>query len=104
VKLFELPAPGICILAGYDSNSKMRVALFSSYKFEKDFLEEANQDKHILVFLEPQLSPLTVGLAQNCKVVSIFVNDDASQPVLEKLHRIGVRFWLYVPLVITRLI
>lgn len=70
----------------------MRVALFSSHKFEKDFLEKANQDKHQLVFLEARLTPLTVKLEQDCEAISVFVNDDGSQPILQELHRLGVRF------------
>ncbi|PTX13114.1 D-lactate dehydrogenase [Pontibacter mucosus] len=70
----------------------MKVALYSSHKFEKDFLEMANGGKHSLVFLGPNLSLSTVRLAQGCDAVSIFVNDDASQPVLEELHEIGIRY------------
>jgi D-lactate dehydrogenase len=70
----------------------MKVAVFSTYKFEKDHLKEATANKHELVFIEPKLSMDTVVLAKGCEAVSIFVNDDASKEVLEKLADSGIRY------------
>ena len=70
----------------------MKTAVFSAHKFERDYLINSNNDKHELKLLEPHLSIDTVGLAAGCEAVSIFVSDDASAPVLEKLHKQGVKF------------
>ena len=66
--------------------------MYSTHTFERSFLEQANDAKHELLFLKPRLSDTTVPLAQGCQAVSIFVGDDASQPVLEALSEIGVQF------------
>ena len=70
----------------------MQVALYSTHKFERGSLEQANKGRHGFSFLEPRLSPVTVSLAQGCQAVSIFVNDDASRAVLDALAQIGVHF------------
>lgn len=63
----------------------MKVAIYSTHKFEKEYLIKANNGKHELLFRELQLSLTTTVMAEGCEAVSIFVNDDASKSVLEKL-------------------
>ncbi len=70
----------------------MKVAVYSAHSFEKEPLSVANAGKHELKFIETALSLHTVPLVQDCNGVSIFVNDDASAPVLEQLHDMGVKF------------
>ena len=70
----------------------MKVAVFSTHKFEKSYLLQAASNKHELLLIEAQLSPATAALAQGCEAVCIFVNDDASKGVLEKLANAGVKF------------
>ncbi|HET9056335.1 MAG TPA: 2-hydroxyacid dehydrogenase [Chitinophagaceae bacterium] len=70
----------------------MKVAVFSTHKFEKDFLLRAAKGKHELILLEPQLSLTTAGLAEACNAVCIFVNDDGSKDVLKKISAIGIRY------------
>lgn len=69
----------------------MQVAVYSTHKFEKSFLETACHG-HTLRFLETRLTPDTVLLAKGCDAVSIFVNDDGSAPVLRMLENIGIRY------------
>lgn len=70
----------------------MKIAIFSSHKFELSYLEKANDNQHELKFFSTNLNINTLGLAQGNDVVSIFVNDDASAPILEKLHEYGIRY------------
>jgi D-lactate dehydrogenase len=70
----------------------MKVAVYSTHKFEKEYLITANSGKQDLLFIEAQLSPTTTAMAEGCEAVSIFVNDDASQKVLEKLANAGVKY------------
>jgi len=70
----------------------MDTVVYSTHKFEKDFLVRANAGKHDLKFLELPLNIETAHLAAGARAVSIFVNDDASEKVLEKLHIAGIRF------------
>lgn len=70
----------------------MKIALFSTHKFEKPFLQKANQDRFELLFLEARLTSETASLARDCDAVSLFVNDDASAPVLDKLSSFGIKY------------
>jgi D-lactate dehydrogenase len=70
----------------------MKVAVFSTKSYDRQFLTAANADAgHDLVFLETRLSELTVAAAEGAEAVCIFVNDDAGAAVLDALHRRGVR-------------
>ena len=70
----------------------METVIYSTHKFEKDYLERANAGKHSLKFLDVSLNITTADLANGAKAVSIFVNDDASGEVLVKLQKAGVKF------------
>lgn len=70
----------------------MKVAVYSTHKFEKDILLHAAGGKHELILLEPQLSITTAALADGCQAVCIFVNDDGSKDVLKKLSAIGIKY------------
>ncbi|MEJ7780835.1 MAG: 2-hydroxyacid dehydrogenase [Daejeonella sp.] len=70
----------------------MKTAIFSTHKFEKDYLIKASNGKHELLFIDVQLSLATTGLAEGCEAVSLFVNDDASKSVLEKLDKLGIKY------------
>lgn len=70
----------------------MNVAVFSSKPYDVEFLTAANADgHHDLHFLEPRLSAATAALAAGAEAVCLFVNDDASAPVLDMLAAVGVR-------------
>ncbi|MGB2569445.1 2-hydroxyacid dehydrogenase [Micromonospora citrea] len=70
----------------------MRVAVFSTKPYDRDFLTAANADgRHELALLEPRLSAETAPLARGADAVCAFVNDDLGAPVLEQLAATGVR-------------
>lgn len=68
----------------------MQVTIFSTKPFEVPFLKQYNQYSYELNFVEETLSITTASLAKNSQAVVIFTNDDASAPVLEKLHQLGI--------------
>ncbi|RYY38588.1 MAG: 2-hydroxyacid dehydrogenase [Chitinophagaceae bacterium] len=70
----------------------MIVTVFSTHAFEKKTLRAAMAEAHELRFRTPGLSIDTATLAAGSEAVCIFVNDDASAPVLQELKRAGVRF------------
>ncbi len=70
----------------------MNTAVFSTHKFEQPYLLKAMDGRHSLLLLEPPLSLDTVHMAKGCQAVCIFVNDDASQEVLEALAQMGVQY------------
>ena len=70
----------------------MKVAVFSTKPYDRQFLEEANREHgHDLKFLETRLSEETARLAEGCEAISVFVNDDLRRPVLEILYEGGTR-------------
>lgn len=70
----------------------MRVAVFSTRKYDRDYLAAANEEHgHQLEFHESQLNESTALLADGAPAVCVFVNDDVSRPVLERLAVDGTR-------------
>lgn len=70
----------------------MNTVVYSTHKFEIEYLIKSNKDKHDLKLLELPLNIDTAYLASGAKAVSLFVNDDGSEEVLEKLKSLGVDF------------
>lgn len=70
----------------------MKVTVFSIHKFEKEFLEQA-LNGHELKYIDTRLNKNTASLAQGSDAVSIFVNDEASALVLEKLNALVAKSW-----------
>lgn len=70
----------------------MKVAVFSLHKFEKDYLSRIIGSTHELTLFEVRLTAETVDLASGFDAVSIFVNDECSESILDRLAELGVRF------------
>lgn len=70
----------------------MKVAIFSAHQFEREFLIQANSNRHELLLLETRLTEDSVVLAQGCDAICIFTGDKANAAVLEALSKIGVRY------------
>jgi D-lactate dehydrogenase len=61
----------------------MRVAVFSTHRFDRQFFDEANATRrHDLHYLEAPLTPATCMLAQGFPAVCAFVNDRLDETVL----------------------
>lgn len=69
----------------------MKVAIYSTKKYERVYLEKSNRGKHDFLFLEESLSPDTAELAKGCEAVCIFTNDDAGSESLKNLAKVGVK-------------
>lgn len=64
----------------------MKVAIFSTKDYERQFLEAGNDNhRHELFFLEPLLSRNTASLASGFPAVCMFVNDQADAATLDTL-------------------
>jgi len=70
----------------------MKTAIYSIHKFEKEYLLTANAERHEFVLIEARLSETSVTLADGCEAISIFTGDKATAPVLEALHKTGVKY------------
>jgi D-lactate dehydrogenase len=70
----------------------MRVAVFSTKPYDRQFLAAANAAQaHTLKFFEPHLTPETAPLAAGYEAVCLFVHDEASERVLKLLAAQGTR-------------
>lgn len=73
----------------------MQIAFFSTQRHERSFFAAANTHAgHTLTHVDAQLSLATTSLVQTGSAVCIFVNDDASAPVLDALAARGVKLLL----------
>ncbi|KAF2757770.1 putative D-hydroxyacid dehydrogenase [Pseudovirgaria hyperparasitica] len=73
----------------------MKLAVFSTQPYDQQFFEQcraakAPQTLEIAYHSFP-LSAETVALASGCESICVFVNDNLTEPVLEKLKMLGVR-------------
>lgn len=69
----------------------MKVAVFSTKAYDREFLEAATGERHELRFLKPQLNLETAALARDCEGVCAFVNDVINAAVIDQLAGEGVR-------------
>ncbi|MFB2974735.1 2-hydroxyacid dehydrogenase [Microseira sp. BLCC-F43] len=70
----------------------MKVAVFSTKSYDRQFLEPANANfGHELVFFEPQLNRDTAILAAGFPAICAFINDQLDAPTLEILAAHGTR-------------
>ena len=69
----------------------MKIAVFSTKAYDRQFLEAAAEGKHTFRFVEARLSQETVLLAANHDVACAFVNDTLDGPILEALAAGGVK-------------
>lgn len=72
----------------------MKVAVFSTKKYDREFLEAANDRAgaaHEFQFFEVRLSADTAALATGAGAVCAFVNDVVDAPTLAGLQAVGVR-------------
>jgi len=70
----------------------MKIAVFSTKPYDREFLEAANAEpKHALRFFEPHLRPETSALAAGSEVACAFVHDQLDAAVLRRLAEGGTR-------------
>ena len=70
----------------------MRIAVFSTKSYDRDFISRANADHgHDITFFEPRLAPETAALAEGFPAVCVFVNDVVNRAVLTTLAAGGTR-------------
>lgn len=72
----------------------MKVAVYSTKNYDRKYLTVANEkfgSAFELEFFDFMLDRKTAKMAEGADAVCIFVNDDASRPVLEKLAKLGIK-------------
>ncbi len=75
--------------------SIMKIAVFSSQTYDRDFLSAANDNgQHELTFFEHPLNDVAASCAAGHEAVCCFVNDDIGRTTLTRLHELGIRLVL----------
>ncbi len=70
----------------------MKVAIFDTHRFEKEFFEKANINfQEALTFFEPRLTEQTAKLAAGFDVVCSFANDRLNSKTLSILNSYSIR-------------
>ena len=72
----------------------MKAVAYSIKPFEKEFLAKANQKKHEITLISNALSFDTSNYAEGKNAVIVFINDDVSGGVIEKLAGYGIKYIL----------
>jgi len=70
----------------------MKVAVFSSHKFEMPYLIKALSNGNIVRFTEQELNENSVLFAESCEAVALFTSDKADAEALERLAALGIRY------------
>jgi len=77
------------------SQTGLKTAFFSTRAYDRESFGSALRQSQYsgleMVWLEAQLHAETAVLATGCQAVCVFVNDDLSAAVVERLHALGVR-------------
>lgn len=72
----------------------MKVLVYSSRPYDKQYLGEANRSRHELEFTESRLEERTAMLAGGFPAVCCFVSDTIGSEVLQRLHEGGTKLVL----------
>ena len=78
----------------------LKIAFFGTKDYDRIFFSELTKDKGAgtynseIKYLNSNLGPETVSLANGYDAVCIFVNDHASREVIEQLHEMNIRLIL----------
>ena len=72
----------------------MKTLVYSSRPYDKEFLEEANKDKHELHFTEARLEERSAVLAKDFPAICAFVSDSLNEEVIKTLYDGGTKLIL----------
>lgn len=70
----------------------MKIAMYDTKEYDRVSFEKYSKERNIqFKHIESKLNLDTADLAKGCDGVCIFVNDDASAPVINRLYELGVK-------------
>jgi len=70
----------------------MKVALFSTHSYDKEYFENNNVNKiHSFTYFETSLDEFTTNLTFGFEAVCVFVNDRLNRKTIEQLHQNGIK-------------
>lgn len=69
----------------------MKIAFFDTKEYDRSAFSEVKPEDMEFKFFETRLTPDSVELAKGSDAVCVFVNDEVSEPVIDRLHELGVK-------------
>ena len=81
-------------MTAVSASTPLQMAVFSARPYDRQFLDQANQQAGLparLLYYDVALDEHTAALAEGCQLVCVFVNDRLDAPSLRALHGHGVR-------------
>lgn len=69
----------------------MKVAVFSTKPYDRQFLNAANRGRHELHYLDCRLTVATTALAKGTSAVCLFANDQANATTIMAFAHMGIR-------------
>lgn len=75
---------------GQDAEGRQRIAFFDAKQYDLNSFSHQNEGRFELIPMETPLNEQTASAAAGCKVVCIFVNDEAHERVIARLAELGV--------------
>lgn len=69
----------------------MKLAFFSTKKYDQLSFEAANQGRHTFEFFEEQLNSRNAILAEGFDAVCVFVNDKVNSTAIAALNKLGIK-------------
>lgn len=69
----------------------MKIAFFDTKEYDRSAFSEVKPEEIEFKFFETRLTPDSVELAKGSDAVCVFVNDEVSEPVIDRLYELGVK-------------
>ena len=69
----------------------MKIAFFDTKEYDRSAFSEVKPEDMEFKFFETRLTPDSVELAKGSDAVCVFVNDEVSEPVIDRLYERGVK-------------
>ncbi len=76
---------------GYNNKGKLKVACFDTHSYDKAAFEDLGDTPVDLIYINTSLNLVSVAQAKGCLAICVFVNDDCSEAVIERLAGFGVK-------------
>ena len=67
----------------------MKIAFFDTKEYDRSAFSEVKPEDMEFKFFETRLTPDSVELAKGSDAVCVFVNDEVSEPVIDRLYELG---------------
>ena len=69
----------------------MKIAFFDMIEYDRSAFSEVKPEDMEFKFFETRLTPDSMELAKGSDAVCVFVNDEVSEPVIDRLYELGVK-------------